>query len=553
MDEDQTIMKPSKILRSEFGLDTDEQQQSGLQMILFDSNATLQQKFLFTNKFKVGRAPNNDIVISSQSVSRYHFEVNMENGLWWIEDLKSANGTYMNQELIEKRSLLDLPATISLRNSNIFLKIEAIQSNLKKAQQKTNPESPPPPSVSQVNTVHRNLSKEELRARLLAKDEAENAGEYTRMVRNIISEDRSIQGKSYKKVIWGLAFLLLFSASMAVYQHIALSRTSALAIDMFYDIKSLEVSLSQADIKLEENEEVLDLTLKTILKEKLNIDQERIRTEREKIAAERKRVALERQKLAGMKNKYQQYVDEAKSLRIKFPTKAQYEEELIAKVAREFGESELELPKSFVAEVKRYIEYWQSSPRLEQAIAHLEKNYYTHVIIDALEKEGLPMYFMYLPLQESNYDAQAIGPETRFGIAKGAWQLLATTAQDYGLTLGPLANDGKYDHQDERFIFERATYAGAKHLKHIYSTEAQASGLLVMASYNYGHTRVRGLISKMEENPRERNFWKFIQQNNLPNETYDYVFYIFSAAVIGEDPKHFGFNFKPPLALYAMK
>lgn len=27
----------------------------------------------------------------------------------------------------------------------------------------------------------------------------------------------------------------------------------------------------------------------------------------------------------------------------------------------------------------------------------------------------------------------------------------------------------------------------------------------------------------------------------------DYVFYIFSAAVIGEDPEHFGFKFNPPL------
>ncbi|MBK7365837.1 MAG: transglycosylase SLT domain-containing protein [Nitrosomonas sp.] len=137
---------------------------------------------------------------------------------------------------------------------------------------------------------------------------------------------------------------------------------------------------------------------------------------------------------------------------------------------------------------------------------HLEENSYTSIIIDALEKEGLPLYFMYLPLQESNYNTHAIGPETRFGIAKGAWQFLATTAQDYGLRSGPLANSKEYDPQDERFNFIKATQAGAKHLKHIYSTEAQASGLLVMASYNYGHTRVRNMINKMQENPRERNF-----------------------------------------------
>jgi hypothetical protein len=86
-----------------------------------------------------------------------------------------------------------------------------------------------------------------------------------------------------------------------------------------------------------------------------------------------------------------------------------------------------------------------------------------------------------------------------------------------------------------------------RYLKRIYSTEAQASGLLVMASYNYGDNRVKRMIKQMPDNPRDKNFWKFIQQYELPKETHDYVFYIFAAAVIGEDPQHFGFKFNPPL------
>jgi hypothetical protein len=104
-----------------------------------------------------------------------------------------------------------------------------------------------------------------------------------------------------------------------------------------------------------------------------------------------------------------------------------------------------------------------------------------------------------------------------------------------------------YDHNDERFNFSKATHAAAKYLKHIYSTEAQASGLLVMAGYNYGHNRVKRMIRKMPNNPKERNFWKFSTQYKIPDETYQYVLYIFSAAVIGEDPKHFGFDFKAPI------
>ena len=36
-------------------------------------------------------------------------------------------------------------------------------------------------------------------------------------------------------------------------------------------------------------------------------------------------------------------------------------------------------------------------------------------------------------------------------------------------------------------------------------------------------------------------------KKKIPNETYNYVFYIFSAAVIGENPKLFGFDFDNPL------
>jgi hypothetical protein len=381
----------------------------------------------------------------------------------------------------------------------------------------------------------------------LADEEAADAGDYTRMVRRFIHEDRTHRGKKYNKIIRVLGVLFLLSATLVGYQQIALSNARKLAIDMFYDIKTLEVSLSRSEEMLDKSAEVMELTLKAVVSQKLKAEQERIQVEQAKIAAERERLTQEKKKLLSMKAKYQQYVKEATSYRISFPTDASYEKELITRVAREFGESELELPDGFVDEVRRYIKYWQNSSRLQQAMERFEKNNYATEVLSALDKEGLPLYFMYLPLQESNFDTLAIGPETTYGVAKGAWQFLATTGQEYGLTTGTLADVREFDAQDARFDFSQATRAGAKYLKHIYSTEAQASGLLVMASYNYGHNRVKEMIRKIPDNPRDKNFWKFIQLYEIPKETYDYVFYIFSAAVIGEDPKHFGFKFPRPL------
>ena len=71
-----------------------------------------------------------------------------------------------------------------------------------------------------------------------------------------------------------------------------------------------------------------------------------------------------------------------------------------------------------------------------------------------------------------------------------------------------------------------------------------------MASYNWGEHRVIDLLQTMPANPRERNFWKLLEKYRarIPLQTYDYVFYIVSAAVIGENPRLFGFPFDSPLS-----
>ena len=55
----------------------------------------------------------------------------------------------------------------------------------------------------------------------------------------------------------------------------------------------------------------------------------------------------------------------------------------------------------------------------------------------------------------------------------------------------------------------------------------------------------------MPENPRERNFRKLLEQHRVPQETYDFVCYIFSASVIGENPRLSGFDFDNPMSAMA--
>jgi hypothetical protein len=219
------------------------------------------------------------------------------------------------------------------------------------------------------------------------------------------------------------------------------------------------------------------------------------------------------------------------------------------RMAHQFGECEVNMPEGFVEEVSGFIEKWQSSKRLSRVIRRAQRKGYIAKITAVLEQEDLPRQFLYLAVQESNLDHRAVGPPTRFGIAKGMWQFIPTTAEKYGLRVGPLKNEAQVDLLDERHHFEKSTRAAASYLRDIYTTDAQASGLLVMAAYNWGERRVVRLIQTMPENPRERNFWQLITayREKIPDETYDYVFSIFTAAVIGENPRLFGFNFDNPL------
>jgi hypothetical protein len=519
MQDDKTVMMPiGGARRNELDSDRTVLIQNGLHVSLTDAQGKTIKEFFFTHDFTAGRSQDNDIVIPNGDVSRHHLEVKKENGDWWIYDLNSANGIYIQERLIAQKSKLLFPVSVLLGNSGVSLKIQVTAPRAEISQQQVEAIVVPSSPLDVPDKItHRDLSKEAIKARLLAAEEAEDFGDYTRMVRKLIHEDRTSRGKKYNKAIWFLGVLFLLSVGLVVYQQVALSNARSLAIAMFYDIKTLEVGLSQSEEMIDESAQVLEQTLKAVVNDKLK--QERIKAEQEKIAAELKRVAQEKKKLKSMKAKYQQYVQEATSFRIRFPTDASYEEKLITKVAREFGESELELPEGFVDEVRRYIKYWQGSSRMQEAMERLETNNYASEILSNLDNEGLPLYFIYLPLQESNYDNQAIGPETPYGVAKGAWQFLATTGRDYGLLPGPLAEIRVYDELDARFDFNKATRAATKYLKHIYSTEAEASGLLVMASYNYGHNRVKDMIKKMPDNPRDKNFWKFIQQYEIPKET----------------------------------
>ncbi len=458
----------------------------------------------FSRAFTIGRLGSCDVSIDDDGVSRRHAEVYPTTQGWFIRDLGSANGTLLDDRLIQK-VILTGKSTIQLGHGGPQLWLEPLTTHSTPIQPAHTDAEPP--------------TEDALYDKYLSDNPTDEMGDHTYMVRQVIRKAQKKQSYRYHLIVSTIGLLLLAMIGLAVYQQSRLYKSRSLAVDMFYDMKTLEVQIARTETQLQRAGTLTQLA----------------------------DTARKRERLEEMERRYRDYLEEIEAIPL-FKKRRSSEDELILKVARVFGECELELPEGFVTEVKKYIARWKGSPRMARALARLDEFGFKPSVLNALASQQLPPQFLYLAMQESNFRYDAIGPKTRWGIAKGAWQFIPSTATEYGLKIGPLSPLREYDPEDERFDFEKASKAAARYLKYIYSMEAQASGLLVMASYNWGHNRVRRLIRSMPDNPRERNFWQLIKKYRIPKETYDYVFYIFSAAVIGEDPKRFGFDFHNPIA-----
>jgi len=438
------------------------------------------------------------VCLGEDIVSRRHVEISPHDDSWWVRDLKSANGTFLGGSRIEEHSLQG--------TTRLQLGADGPEVTLEVAQQER--------SEPVMATAPRDAAADV--RRFVDPGYSGPMGDHTLMVRHAFKQAKKQQSRNYLYVIGLVGMVLVGTLGYAVYQQFQLEQLESLTVDIFYNMKELELQVA----KLE------NTALET--------------GDRRQVAE----LSAMRAQLTEMESRYDTYLDKVGL----FDPDMSEEDRHIFKVARIFGECEVNVPRGFAKEVKAYIAKWQSSNRLARAIKRAQLNGYTPIVQEVMLQHYLPPQFFYLALQESNYERQIVGPETRFGIAKGIWQFIPATAERYGLKTGPLLDVRRYDPRDERFDFEKATLAAAGYLRDIYTTEAQASGLLVMASYNWGENRVRKLINKMPENPRQRNFWELIKKHKIPEETYNYVYYIFSAAVIGENPRLFGFDFDNPLA-----
>jgi len=530
-------------------------------------NAPIPVDRRFTTAFRLGRDPECEISLSAPQVSRVHAEVIPYQGHWWIRDLGSTNGVLADGSQTQQ-ALLEDGTRIQIGRGGPVLDV-SVEGRARPAMEATSrePGASPAPDPGHPSILHTEipdtdpatptssgilqtpshstappetpLSLEEIQEKYLNPESAQPGGDHTRMIRAAYGRVRKKQRRRSTLVLSAVLVLLVGALAYGLYQRHRVRILDQRAVEVFRTMKSYEVQL---------------VGLRQLAEESgspgLNDQLTRIDSLRREVVED-----------------YEGYVRE-RGLYRKLDSP---EERLIFQTARRFGESEFAVSGSFIEAVRNEIQgYWLSSrgrARFREAIARAEENGYTGRIVEALQRQGVPPEFFYLALQESDFKADAVGPETRWGRAKGMWQFIPTTAERYGLDPGPLQDTALRDPNDERQDFALASDAAARYLRDLHGVLTQASGLLVMAAYNWGEHRVgprleslptprdvfQAEFAEVPTNPESRNYWAFLREHGerMPDQTKDYVLKIFSAAVIGQDPERFGFDFGNPLAPYA--
>lgn len=90
----------------------------------------LQECAVGTHPVTIGRLPDNMIVIDNPAVSGRHARVFREGNHYVVEDLKSTNGTFVNEKPIARHTLLDRDVVLVGKHSLVFSQVGGDQPEM---------------------------------------------------------------------------------------------------------------------------------------------------------------------------------------------------------------------------------------------------------------------------------------------------------------------------------------------------------------------------------------------------------------------------------------
>jgi len=207
----------------------------------------------------------------------------------------------------------------------------------------------------------------------------------------------------------------------------------------------------------------------------------------------------------------------------------------------------VKLDENAVRVIKNHVDYYANkindprSPNIGAAYTRAQQ--YVPMIARSFAARKVPIVIgIYLPVIESGYRECAESPNG----AKGLYQLLPSTAANYGVARKDMCDVEKITPAAAHFIADRMAELG----------EDSGSITLVLLSYSSGEDWVRDVLRQLRGTENyERNFWALVANRATLDGSFSNAGYVpsfFAAAIIGENPQVFGLQ-TPPLSTLANK
>lgn len=193
------------------------------------------------------------------------------------------------------------------------------------------------------------------------------------------------------------------------------------------------------------------------------------------------------------------------------------------------GDNHRTIPLEENEEVLAEIRSFQTKERQAFEEAYRRSGFYREIILEELQKAGLPEELVWLPLIESFYKVRALSRAQALGL----WQFIASTGYRFGL---------KRDRWvDERMDPVKSTRAAIRYLSELH--DLFGDWTTALAAYNCGEIKVQNVIRTQRINYLD-NFWDLYRR--LPQETARFVPRFIAAVLIIKNPEKYGFNLPEP-------
>ncbi len=448
---------------------------------------------------RVGRSPENDVVIDDAIVSANHVEIRKEGSSYRICDRNSTNGTFVNGERVAEADL-HAPSTIQLgadgpeltfvldaESSMGFNQTLVARPNLPALGTGSGQQRGEKPASAISGVDEKLLSQAVTRARLARRKGV--ADQTVVIMREVLGAALHRTGRRFKTVI-GILVLALLTISAYGY----------------WKIRDLKREKSSIDKQIQDIESLLEKS------------------------------GEDSSQTAQLLDRLDKYEDQARALqsslfyRVGVRENEEFIRHQIRALLAEFGAETYSIPPEFLEEVKRFIENYQGPDRssMTRALGQARRN--MEAMRQIFEEDHLPPDLAYMALVESTLQRNNISPAG----AVGMWQFTPATARQYGLRINKSV--------DERLDVQKSTRAARRYIRElILDFGAGSSVMLAMAAYNLGPTRVKQAVRKISDPIKQRSFWYLYRVRALPAETREYVPKAIAAMIIGRNPERFGF------------